>query len=125
MKGSDSTQGRRRGNALIAGLLLLVGVGAVLSTPPILFVNVTVKGTAQAAVVGATPRNVTFVDENGASYVAPVGSDGTYSISLMNGHTFSVYLGYAANSASGGINCTAGTLNLNAFGWTQEFDVSC
>ncbi|MDG6990197.1 MAG: hypothetical protein JRM99_02115 [Nitrososphaerota archaeon] len=108
-------------NVVIVLAAIFFSVGAVTSSPAILFFNVTVSGTASAAKAGAVPTGVTFVDENGVLYPAAVGSAGTYSISLQNGHTYLVYVVYGG---AGG-NCSAGTLNLNALAWTQTLDASC
>jgi hypothetical protein len=110
-------------NALYAVLGVVIVVGVVLATPPILFFNVTVSGTASAS-PGASPVNVTFFDENGAPYVAPTGAGGAYSISLQNGHTYNVEVVYSMLNAPGG-NCSAGILNLNTLGWAQTNDWSC
>lgn len=111
-------------NLIIVGAAIFFSVGAIVSTPPIFFFNVTVSGTASVARSGATPTSVVFSDENGILYPAAVGSGAGYSISLQNGHTYSVYVVYALGSQAGG-NCTAGTLVLNTLGWTQTLDASC
>ncbi|MDE1858519.1 MAG: hypothetical protein KGI26_05600 [Thaumarchaeota archaeon] len=108
-------------NLIILGAAVFFSVGAVVSTPPIFFFNVTVSGAAHVAKPGAVPADVTFVDENGIPYAASVGSAGTYSISLQNGHTYSVYVVYGG---AGG-NCSAGTLALNTLGWTQTLAAAC
>ena len=108
-------------NLIIVGAAVFFSVGAVVATPPIFFFNVTVSGAAHATKPGVVPAGVTFVDENGIPYPAPVGSTGTYSISLQNGHTYSVYVVYGG---AGG-NCSAGTLVLNTLGWTQTLDAAC
>ncbi|MDG7010909.1 MAG: hypothetical protein JRN57_02190 [Nitrososphaerota archaeon] len=110
-------------NAIIVFAAVFFSVGAVVATPPILFFNVTVSGTASRA--GATATNVTFVDENGIPYPAAVGASGTYSISLQNGHTYLVYVGYSTAGNAAGANCSAGTLILNTLGWSQTLDASC
>ena len=104
---------------VIAVLAVVVIVGVVIATPPIFFFNVTVSGTASTGSEGAPAANVTFVDEKGVPYVATV-TGGTYSITLMNGDTYSLYVVYE----SGG-NCTAGSLNLNTLGWTQKVNATC
>jgi hypothetical protein len=112
-------------NVIIVLAVVLFTVGGVLVEPPVLFFNVTVSGTATLATHGATPVNVTFVDENGVPYVAKVGAGGNYSISLMNGHLFTVYIVYSTLAGSAGSNCSAGSLNLYNLGWTMSYDVSC
>jgi hypothetical protein len=110
-------------NLVILGAAIFFAVGAVVATPPIFFFNVTVSGTVSVSKPGATPTAVTFVDENGVPYVAAVGPAGAYSISLMNGHTYLVYVGYSVGGVAG--NCTAPTLNLNTLGWSQSLNLSC
>jgi hypothetical protein len=112
-------------NAVIVAAAVFFSVGAVVATPPILFFNVTVSGTASVARAGAAPSAVTFVDENGIPYAAAVGPDGSYSISLQNGHTYSVYVGYSLENSAAGANCSAGTLELNTLGWSQTLNPSC
>jgi hypothetical protein len=104
-------------NALFGAFVVIFCVGAVVSTPPIFFFNVNVSGHATA--LAGTPVRVTFEDENGFLYPAPV-SSGSYSITLQNGHYYQVFVVYAA-----GGNCTWGTLNLNTLGWSQTLDASC
>lgn len=112
-------------NVVMVGFFVLLGVGAVVATPPIVFVNVTVTGTAHAGPAGSVPTGVTFVDENGVPYTALVGSGGVYSLSLMNGHTFTVFIEYSAPGGGPEGKCSAGSLALNTLGFSQTFDVSC
>lgn len=112
-------------NVIIVAAAVFFSVGAVVATPPIFFFNVTVSGTASVAKAGASPTSVTFVDENGIPYAAAVGEAGSYSISLQNGHTYSVYVGYALGNNAAGANCSSGSLELNTLGWSQALDPSC
>jgi hypothetical protein len=112
-------------NVLIVFFAILISFAAVSSSPAIVFFNVTVSGTVHVAASGATPDNVVFVDENQVPYVAQAGPGGSYSISLMNGHTFTVTVEYSLAGKSAGYNCTAATLDLNALGYGATYDPSC
>ena len=112
-------------DAIIAACAFLVITGVIIATPPIFFFNVTVTGTASVAKAGAVATGVSFVDENGVPYVAALNPTGNYSISLQNGHTYSVFVVYTGVDAAGGANCSAGSLDLNTLGWTQTNSWSC
>jgi hypothetical protein len=101
--------------------VILVIVVIFLIEPAIIIQNVTVSGNVGTTGTGTTPSGISF-STNGQSYSAPVIS-GTYSISLPNGHDFTVTITYKLLGVSG--TCQANSFNLVSYSGSASFSAIC
>jgi len=91
--------------------------------------TVTVNGTVYQGCVGSGPVGVAFKDEGGNSFTTNVSyanNSWTYSISLLNGHTYSVAVSYKPVVPNPPTQtASVGTLTLDVESPTYTYNISC